>query len=49
MEEGFLEIKIFLNAHTDTRAQKQLFESSKGSTKVSSVSIDGTLVGLQLY
>ncbi len=44
-----LETKIFRNAHTDTRAQQQLFESSEGSTKVPSVSLDSTLVGLQLY
>ncbi len=49
MAEGFLETKIFRNAHTDTGAQQQLFDSSEGSTKVPSVSIDGTLVGLQLY
>ncbi len=40
MAEGFLETKIFRNAHTDTRAQQYLFESSEGSTKVPSVSID---------
>ncbi len=49
MAEGFLETKIFRNAHTDTRAQQKLFESSEGSTKVPSVSLDGKLVGLQLY
>ncbi len=49
MVEGFLETKIFRNAHTDTRAQQLLFESSEGSTKVPSVTIDGTLVGLRVY
>ncbi len=48
MADGFFETKIFRNAHTDTRAQQWLFESSEGSTKVPSVSIDGTLVGQQL-
>ncbi len=41
--------KVFRNAHTDTRAQLLLFEISEGSTKVSSASVDRTLVGLQSF
>ncbi len=46
MAEGFLR---FLEALTQTQEQLVLFESSEGSTKYPNVSIDGTLVGLQLY
>ncbi len=50
MVEGFLDTKVFFKCpHRHERPAGVIFESSEGSTKDLSVSIDGTLVALQLY